>query len=169
MRYVFKNASSTYDLDISHNNDEIIVKWEGKEQKSSISRIGDGVGFVINNDGKILTGWAVRQKNRIYVSVLGNVIVLEDISRGDDTASSAGGGGSVDNVVSPMPGAVIKVLISSGQSVKKNQTLVIVEAMKMENEVRAPNDATISKVLVEPGKQVGAGEVLVTFEQNSEE
>ena len=169
MRYVFKSATGLFETDITRSGDEINLKWDGKEKKTTVKAIGDGASFIINDNGRVLTGWAIRQKNRVFVSLLGKVIVLDDVTKDDDAVSEAAGGGSVENVVSPMPGSVIKVLVKPGQEVKKNQTLVIVEAMKMENEVRAPNDAVVNKVLVEPGKQVDSGQVLVTFAQPAEE
>jgi biotin carboxyl carrier protein len=64
----------------------------------------------------------------------------------------------------PMPGKVIAVLVSEGDSVEKGQGLVIVEAMKMENEVRAPINGKVTEIKVKPGDAIEAGAVLVIVE-----
>ncbi len=64
----------------------------------------------------------------------------------------------------PMPGKVIAVLVSEGDVVEKGQGLVIVEAMKMENEVRSPISATVKEIKVKAGDTVEGGAVLVIVE-----
>jgi pyruvate carboxylase subunit B len=63
-----------------------------------------------------------------------------------------------------MPGAVVKVLVKEGDSVEVGQSLVIVEAMKMEHDVRAPVAGTVKKVAVAPGSSVGTTEAMVEIE-----
>lgn len=70
------------------------------------------------------------------------------------------GGTSVN---APMPGTILSVNVSEGQSVKKGDVLIVLEAMKMENEIKAPNDATVSSVAVQKGESVDTGAVLVTL------
>jgi biotin carboxyl carrier protein len=64
----------------------------------------------------------------------------------------------------PMPGKVIAVLVSEGDSVERGQGLVIVEAMKMENEVRSPIAGEVKEIKVKPGDAVEGGAVLVIVE-----
>jgi biotin carboxyl carrier protein len=67
-------------------------------------------------------------------------------------------------VVAPMPGRVVRVLVSAGEDVKARQGLVVVEAMKMENELRAPKAGRVKEVGVAAGASVEAGRVLVVIE-----
>lgn len=67
-------------------------------------------------------------------------------------------------VTSPMPGLVVSLEVEQGQSVKTGEPLVIVEAMKMENVLRAETDGTIKSIKVEPGASVAADELLVEFD-----
>lgn len=76
------------------------------------------------------------------------------------TATSQGEG---NPVTSPMPGTILKVLVSVGQAVKSGETLVILEAMKMENEIKADTDGTITGVNVSVGENVDSGKVLLTI------
>ena len=64
-------------------------------------------------------------------------------------------------VTAPMPGKVVRVLVEPGTTVETGQGLVVLEAMKMQNELRAPRPGRVEQVLVRPGQAVNAGEVLV--------
>jgi len=67
-------------------------------------------------------------------------------------------------VRAPMPGLVVRVDVELGQVVEAGEGVVIVEAMKMENELRAESGGTVTKILVEPGQAVEKGAVLIEFE-----
>jgi biotin carboxyl carrier protein len=67
-------------------------------------------------------------------------------------------------VKAPMPGRVVRVLVSTGDHVTAKQAVVVVEAMKMENELRAPRGGVVKEVLVIPGAAVESGAVLVVIE-----
>ena len=67
-------------------------------------------------------------------------------------------------VVSPMPGLVVTVEVEEGQAVKTGEPLIIVEAMKMENVLRAETDGTIKSVKVQAGNSVAADELMIEFE-----
>lgn len=77
-------------------------------------------------------------------------------------ATPAGGQGAV-KVNAPMPGKILSVKASAGQAVKKGEVLLILEAMKMENEVVAPQDGTVASINVAAGDSVEAGAVLATM------
>lgn len=63
-------------------------------------------------------------------------------------------------IVAPMPGKVVRVLVKAGEHVEAAQGLLVVEAMKMQNEIRSPKSGTVERVLVKEGQAVNAGEVL---------
>ena len=77
-------------------------------------------------------------------------------------AASAGGQGAV-KINAPMPGKVLSVKASVGTAVKKGQVVMILEAMKMENEIVAPQDGTIASIDVAEGASVEAGAVLASL------
>lgn len=76
--------------------------------------------------------------------------------------ASSGAAGGV-KVVSPMPGKIISAKVSEGQAVKKGEVILILEAMKMENEIVAPQDGTIASINVSAGQAVEAGTLLATM------
>ncbi|HVA02924.1 MAG TPA: biotin carboxylase N-terminal domain-containing protein [Acidimicrobiales bacterium] len=67
-------------------------------------------------------------------------------------------------LVAPLPGTVVKVAVTVGDAVRAGDTLVAIEAMKMEHEVRAPSDGTVTEVHVTPGEQVESGRLLVVID-----
>ena len=77
-------------------------------------------------------------------------------------ATPAGAAGAV-SVKAPMPGNILDVKVAAGASVKAGDVLVILEAMKMENEIVAPQDGTVASVNVHKGDTVNSGDVLVSM------
>lgn len=75
-------------------------------------------------------------------------------------AAPAGG----EKITAPMPGTILAVNVTSGSAVKKGDVLMILEAMKMENEIMAPHDAKVAQVLAAKGATVNTGDVLVVLE-----
>ena len=67
-------------------------------------------------------------------------------------------------IKSPMPGLVVKVLVAPGAAVRKGDRLIVLEAMKMENDVRSPRDGAVASVAVSPGQAVEAGRELMLIE-----
>ena len=107
------------------------------------------------------------------VTVNGNVyeITLEVIDKADikaapapaPTAPAAPAAAGATTVSAPMPGNILKVNVTAGQAVKKGDVLMILEAMKMENEIMSPVDGTVASVGVNAGATVESGAVLCTL------
>ncbi len=107
-----------------------------------------------------------RDGERTFVAVDGRQYVVSESraeagrpGEGDDK----GAGGSL-RVKAPMPGKVTKLAVSVGEEVRKNQTLIIVEAMKMENEIKTSIDGVVAKVHAAVGDLVDAEKVLIEVE-----
>ena len=81
-------------------------------------------------------------------------------NRGSGSERAQPGSGP-QRIVSPMPGKIVRVLVKSGEAVRARQPLVVVEAMKMENELRALRDGTVVEIYAREGTSVDAGALLV--------
>ena len=68
---------------------------------------------------------------------------------------------SASSVNSPLPGTINKINVSEGESVSKGDVLLVLEAMKMENDIKAPNDGVVNKIHVASGDNVNTGDPLV--------
>jgi biotin carboxyl carrier protein len=79
-------------------------------------------------------------------------------------AAARGGGHVRRDLKAPMPGLVVKVLVAPGQDVSAGQPLVVLQAMKMENELSLPGGGTVSRIGVAAGETVEAGQVLASLE-----
>ncbi len=72
--------------------------------------------------------------------------------------------GEGEAVKAMLPGVVTKILVKEGDSVKAGETIMILEAMKMENEVKSPKDGVIKQILVKEGDRVEAGDILAVMD-----
>ncbi len=68
-----------------------------------------------------------------------------------------------EQVTSPMPGTIVKMNVKAGRAVKSGEVLAVLEAMKMENEIMAPHDATVAQVLADVGTKVDTGTPLIVL------
>ena len=80
--------------------------------------------------------------------------------RKDDAAAGSG----PLRIAAPMPGKVVRVLVKAGDAVRARQPVVVVEAMKMENELRADRDGTVAEIHAREGMSVEAGALLVVIQ-----
>ncbi len=71
----------------------------------------------------------------------------------------------IDNLKAPMPGLIQSIAVTEGQSLKKGEPILILEAMKMENVIKAPSDVVVEKIMVSPKASVEKGAVLVSFKK----
>jgi acetyl-CoA/propionyl-CoA carboxylase biotin carboxyl carrier protein len=78
-------------------------------------------------------------------------------------AAGAGAGSGSGDVTVPMQGTIVKVLVEVGQAVEAGQAVVVLEAMKMENQIQAEKSGTVKEIKVAPGATVGAGDIVVVI------
>jgi biotin carboxyl carrier protein len=102
----------------------------------------------------------------LTVTVAGRTLPLKLVDARTKVASAAAPArqSGLLAVRSPMPGKVVKVLVKAGDEVKAGAPVVVIEAMKMENELRAPRDGKVKDVSAKEGQTVEAGQSLATLE-----
>jgi biotin carboxyl carrier protein len=91
-------------------------------------------------------------------------VTIQDPKRLSHNAGAAGHAGGRAVLTSPMPGKVVRVMCAAGDEVAEGQGLLVVEAMKMQNEVQAPRAGKVTEIKVTEGQTVNAGEVLAIVE-----
>lgn len=161
----------------------LIVTVDDQEYIVQLESRGAGFDVLVNGDRSIVT-LAGRRKNEIACIIDRKPYVLEYISPEqievngeayrvsviDDRVKSVvkrfGKDGHKKDLVlkAPMPGLVIDVLVKNGDQVESGQSLVIIEAMKMQNEMKASRQGRIKNLMVKTGQAVNSGEAVVIIE-----
>jgi len=116
-------------------------------------------------DGRRLSAYVARSGQRRYVGLARNTWALqppEPHRTGRGEGRSDGG-----SLTATMPGRVLDVLVAEGDNVQKGDTLVLLEAMKMELRVQAPGDGQVARVLCSAGQVVERGQLLVELQTAS--
>jgi biotin carboxyl carrier protein len=144
------------------DEEEVIVEYE---------RSRDGVARVDGREARLANGVVEVERTAVPVQLnrvngmwwvhgpWGDVEVLERSPFPSAEIEEASG-----SLHAPMPGSVVSVDVSVGDAVRKGQTLVVLEAMKMEHPIGAPDDGVVSEVRVAAGEQVERGALLVVVE-----
>jgi biotin carboxyl carrier protein len=120
--------------------------------------------YTVLLDGHSYDAFVETTPNSLIVSIHGNRFEVEvrDPRRLSRRSGAAGGSG-VQTLSSPMPGKVVRVLVATGDSVQAGQGILVVEAMKMQNELKAARGGTVLTVIAKEGATVAAGEALATI------
>jgi acetyl/propionyl-CoA carboxylase alpha subunit len=131
------------------------------ERNYSAAQAGDGTWSILI-DGR---SYAVAILGSGEISVNGRVfrVGLFDPRELRARRSAADGSGP-QAIAAPMPGRVIRVLVQTGQEVAAGEGLIVVEAMKMQNEMKAPRAGRVASVKAETGATVSAGDILMVIE-----
>ena len=166
-----------FDLDISGKSHSVSIE---KREGGYTATIGDssyeieakrveGGFLVLKVNGEWFKVFLGENGGRYCVSVGEESYDVERSSSGDAQAGAVMEEKVEGNVVSaPMPGKVIKIKCGEGETVSTGQTLAIIEAMKMENNINAHRDAVIKKILVREGDQVNLSDPIIEFEEEAD-
>jgi biotin carboxyl carrier protein len=114
-------------------------------------------------DGERVTAYVSSDNNKRWVTVHGQTFVLTKSS--DARKSRQGHHHAVGELTAPMPGQVRAVNVSEGDKVNKGQTLLLLEAMKMEIRIQSPQDGIVKKLFVQQGQTVEREQILVDIEE----
>jgi biotin carboxyl carrier protein len=100
--------------------------------------------------------------NALRISTGGReyVVAVRDPRKWERNQGAATSAEGRQSVIAPMPGKIVRVLVKKGETVKAGQGIAVVEAMKMQNEVRSPKAGVIERLQVEEGRAVNAGDTI---------
>jgi biotin carboxyl carrier protein len=132
---------------------EFKIQWKSLENGN----------YVLSLENEHFPVYLVKDGDVQYISIGGEFHRVESSTavKGGMSGIDAAIGEDQDDVMAPMPGKIVKILVKEGDRVNKGDNAVILEAMKMETHVPSPQDGTISKINCAEGDQVNLGDLLI--------
>jgi biotin carboxyl carrier protein len=164
--YTYQHNGQPYTVHLDRQADGLYratVSGPSGEQSYTFSaqQMNDS-GWLLNLDGRRTAAYTASQGDQRFAHVDGQDYTLAVAQTGGGRRKAASGGGG--DLTAQMPGQVREVLVAEGDTVQRGQTLVILEAMKMEIRVAAPGDGQVRRLLVRQGDVVERGQRLVEIE-----
>lgn len=163
MKYLTTVGDKTFTIEINDDRHIVVdgktyvVDLEAMSSQSLYSLLLDSHSFESFID-EAEDGWRVLLRGDLY-----DVTVVDE--RAARLAKSAGGVAAQSgeyHLKAPMPGVIVSVPVSEGQTVKKGDILVILESMKMQNELKSPREGMVARIKAKSGDNVEQSQVLVT-------
>jgi len=137
-----------------------VITLNGSSHQFGIQELSPGRWLLRNSQGQQVVR-AARERDRIWVWIAGKT--FEFTVPSDDRAAGAHSGAASHEVRAPMPGTLVKLLVSKGDAVEEGQIVAVVEAMKMEHPLRAPRAGVVDMTSGTPGAIVDADAVIISL------
>jgi biotin carboxyl carrier protein len=165
MHFELEIAGRTRKVVVTRTGAAFAVEVDGRTRQVEAAAIGaHTLSLLVDDAFPHDVVIAADRPGHLTVTVDGTAVPVVINGRRRIRHDDAGGSGTgAQKLVAPMPGKVLRVLIRPGDVVEARQPLVVVEAMKMENELRAARAGTVSEVHAREGQSVDAGTLLVTI------
>ena len=154
---LIQDGGSCVDAEIDGRGYELDVRESGA---GSYVLIVDGHVLDCRIDGRADSGKPVE----VIVGATQYLVSLLDPKRLRGSSAAVAHADEAARIVAPMPGKVVRVLVSAGDQIEAGAGIVVVEAMKMQNELKSPKTGTVSALKVDVGATVNAGDVLAVVE-----
>ena len=178
MRYDITLSGKVYRLELLRKEDRWECKLDGREVLVQATEIGEGTLSLLiggrsievklqpGGRGRHSTSLRAGPPHTIELFIRGKryEISVADPRSWRGRRSAAQGDVGPQRLTASMPGKVVRVLASEGDAVVSGQGIAVVEAMKMQNEIRSPRAGTLKKLLAHEGMKVNAGELLAIVE-----
>lgn len=164
MDFVFDSKLYSVEFETQGASGEIKAKVNEESFSPSVIRISDNI-ILILSGVKIQKAYVASDNGKVFVHIDGKVVPFDKVIEGQKNFSrEALEYGSKDQVSTPMPGKIVKILVKEGEKVTLKQPLVIVESMKMENELKSPSNGVIKSIHFAAGDLVGTGQPIIRIE-----
>jgi len=165
MRYITNVEGKEFLVEII---DDRHVSVDGKVYEVDFESVSGQPVYSLIVDGKSYEGYAAQDEDTWQVLLRGRLYPVTVEDEREKRLRSAAGGGVTEtgefHLRAPMPGLIVTVPIQEGQPVKRGQVLLILESMKMQNELKAPRDGTIGRVRVRAGETVEQKQILLSVQ-----
>lgn len=167
MRFVLRQGTRDRVAEVAEEGGRLTVTLDGEARP--VDFIEGDQGFLsLLIDGKAhACDFEARKGNQVRVYLGQSVFELEVLDERKARRQLAAGGvgaSGPQEIVAPMPGKIVRVLVKIGQAVKAGEGLIVIEAMKMENELRAARAGTVKEIAVQEGVAVEGGAKLCVVE-----
>jgi biotin carboxyl carrier protein len=167
MRFVLRQGTRDRVAEVAEEGGRLTVTLDGEARP--VDFIEGDQGFLsLLIDGKAhACDFEARKGNQVRVYLGQSVFELEVLDERKARRQLAAGGvgaSGPQEIVAPMPGKIVRVLVKVGQAVKAGEGLIVIEAMKMENELRAARAGTVKEIAVQEGVAVEGGAKLCVVE-----
>lgn len=163
MKYITTVEDKQFLVDII---DEKHVSVDGKIYEVDFESVSGQPVYSLIVDGKSHEGYVAQAEDNWQVLLRGRLYPITVEDEREKRLRSAAGGGVAEtgefHLRAPMPGLVVAIPVEEGQPVKKGQVLLILESMKMQNELKSPRDGTIGRVRVKVGETVEQKQTLLS-------
>ncbi|MEP7213620.1 MAG: biotin/lipoyl-containing protein [Acidobacteriota bacterium] len=161
-------AENKHEIEIKREGERVFANIDGREYDVEVSEPEPGV-YLIKNAGKVYEVSISQDASApgVMNASLENHTFPVRITDPKRLRGAADADGVLDGpaeIKTAMPGKVVRVLVAAGAEVEKGDGVVVVEAMKMQNELKAPKSGKIKEIRVSEGSTVAAGETLGTVE-----
>lgn len=164
MTYTFKLGNRTYKVGFEEKEGLSLFSMDDEQKELEFLRIDENT-YSILVDNRSVTVGIFREGKKIQVFHEGDLYEIEAVSGRD--ATQAEGAGSL-NITAPMHSRVVKILKKEGDKVEVGESVVVVEAMKMESELKASVSGSVKEIRTEEGKTVEKDAVLVALSDEEE-
>ena len=148
------------DVVVARHGDGFVVTVDGRSHDvRHVALVEDGLAFLLGHESHVVR--VANSRGGVELSVGGHTYLqARDVVDADRPASAHGRDGN-GRLEAPMPGSIIAINVSEGDRVRSGQPLVVLESMKMHNEIASPLDGVVRKVNCRVGDQVGFGHILI--------
>lgn len=168
MKLIAEISDKTHGVEIERDGDRVIANIDGREYELEASEPEPGV-FLFKNNGRISEASVSANGSSGDSSLVRVKSGVHEIRIIDPKKLRSASGGSSDasgkaEIKTAMPGKVVRILVGEGDTVQKGDGVIVVEAMKMQNEMKSPKDGVIAEIKAAEGDTVSAGDVLVVIE-----
>lgn len=166
MKYVTRLGGEEREFTIERHGDGVRARSGDRWFPLDLALVGDGNAFSLLVDGKSYDVVADLQRDKVAVQMLGEQFVVHVEDERERAAHALAGhkAGGRRELRAVMPGIVVAVKVAVGDEVAEGQTLVVLEAMKMQNPLAAEAAGRVLRVLCKQGEAVAAGAVLLELE-----
>lgn len=153
---------------LSQNGNILEVEVDGKVYNVDLMHTADGTFSILEGGHSYNIELVPKSQAKTYTAYTlyqsFNIEIIDAEARYLKNRGANGFGSNENTISSPMPGKVVKVLVEEGDAVKEGETAVIISAMKMESEYKAPKDGIVKKVNVKDGDTVEGNQILIELE-----